>query len=68
MISSVKQDSWVDYLSRLFSIGGLSIPDYFIATILLWFLSVKVGWLPEIRYFVPGKIRRRISSFSCSRH
>ncbi len=53
VISSVKQDSWVDYLSRLFSIGGLSIPDYFIATILLWFLSVKVGWLPEIRYFVP---------------
>ena len=53
VISSVKQDSWVDYLSRLFSIGGLSVPDYFIATILLWFLSVKVGWLPEIRYFVP---------------
>ena len=53
VISSVKQDSWVDYVSRLFSIGGLSIPDYFIATILLWFLSVKVGWLPEIRYFVP---------------
>ena len=53
VLSSVKQDSWLDYLSRLFSIGGLSIPDYFIATILLWFLSVKVGWLPEIRYFVP---------------
>ena len=53
VISSVKQDSWVDYVARLFSIGGLSIPDYFIATILLWILSVKVGWLPEIRYYVP---------------
>ena len=53
VISSVKQDSWVDYVARLFSIGGLSIPDYFIATILLWVLSVKVGWLPEIRYYVP---------------
>ena len=53
VISSVKQDSWVDYVARLFSIGGLSIPDYFIATILLWVLSVKVGWLPEIRYYAP---------------
>ena len=53
VISSVKQDSWVDYVARLFSIGGLSIPDYFIATILLWILSVKVGWLPEIRYYAP---------------
>ena len=53
VISSVKQDSWVDYVARLFSIGGLSVPDYFIATILLWVLSVKVGWLPEIRYYVP---------------
>ena len=53
VISSVKQDSWVDYVARLFSIGGLSVPDYFIATILLWLLSVKVGWLPEIRYYAP---------------
>ena len=51
VLSAVKQDSWVDYVARLFSVMGLSVPDFFIATVLLWFLSVKVGWLPELGYF-----------------
>ena len=51
ILSAVKQDSIVDYIARLFAITGLSIPDYFIATMLLWFLAVKVGWLPEFGYY-----------------
>ncbi len=53
VISAVRQNSWVDYVSRLFSIMGLSIPDFWIATMLLLFLSLYVGWLPQFGWFVP---------------
>ncbi|MBM4198020.1 MAG: ABC transporter permease [Gammaproteobacteria bacterium] len=53
VISAVRQNSWVDYASRLFSIMGLSIPDFWIATMLLLFLSLYVGWLPQFGWFVP---------------
>ena len=53
IISAVRQDSWMDYVSRLFSITGLSFPDFFLATMLLYVLSVYVGWLPEFGYVTP---------------
>ena len=51
IIAAVKQDSWVDYVSRLFSVLGLSVPDFFTATVLLYILSVWVGWTPPFGYF-----------------
>ena len=51
IIAAVKQDSWIDYTSRFFSVLGLSVPDFFTATVLLYVLSVYVGWLPPFGYF-----------------
>ena len=51
IVSAVKQDTPVDYASRFFSVLGLSVPDYFIATVLLYGLSVWVGWLPQFGYY-----------------
>ena len=53
IISAVKQDSWMDYVARLFSITGLSVPDFFLATMLLYVLSVWIGWLPDFGYTPP---------------
>ena len=53
IVSAVKQDSWMDYIARLFSITGLSVPDFFLATMLLYVLSVWVGWLPDFGYTPP---------------
>jgi len=53
VISAVKQNSWIDYVARLFAITGLSLPDFWIATMLLLFLSVQVHWLPEFGWFNP---------------
>ena len=53
IVSAVKQDSWLDYVARLFSITGLSVPDFFLATMLLYVLSVWVGWLPDFGYTPP---------------
>ncbi len=53
VISAVKQNSWIDYVARLFAVTGLSLPDFWIATMLLLFLSVQVQWLPELGWYRP---------------
>ena len=53
VISAVKQDTWIDYVARLFSITGLSIPDFWIATVLLLILSLYIGWLPRFGWYPP---------------
>lgn len=53
VISAVKRNSPTDYAARMFAISGLSIPDFFIGTIVILWLSVYVGWLPEFGYFSP---------------
>lgn len=53
VLSAVKRDTWVDYSARLFSILGLSLPDFWLGTMLLLFLSLYVGWLPEFGWYPP---------------
>ncbi len=53
ILSAVKQNTWMDYAARMFSITGLSVPDFFLATMLLYVLSVWVGWLPAFGYIPP---------------
>ena len=53
ILSAVKQNTWMDYAARMFSITGLSVPDFFLATMLLYVLSVWVGWLPDFGYTPP---------------
>ena len=53
ILSAVKQNTWMDYVARMFSITGLSVPDFFLATMLLYVLSVWVGWLPSFGYTPP---------------
>lgn len=52
-ISAIKQDSWVDYIMRIVSIGGLSMPSFWLATILIMVLSRYFGWLPPLEYKEP---------------
>ena len=51
VLSAVKQGTWMDYGARLFAILGLSIPDFWLGTMVLLVLSVYVGWLPEFAWF-----------------
>ncbi len=53
VIAAVKQNTKVDYASRLFAILGLSIPEFWLGTMLLLFLSLQVGWLPRFGWFEP---------------
>lgn len=50
VISAVKQDTWVDYVLRVWSIGGLSLPSFFTATILIYFMLRVFHWIPPLEY------------------
>jgi peptide/nickel transport system permease protein len=48
VLSAVRQDTWMDYLGRLFSIGALSMPDFWLGTMAMLYLSIWFGWIPPI--------------------
>lgn len=50
VISAVRRDTGLDYSSRVFGLIGLSLPNFWIATLLLLFTSKMFGWVPSIRY------------------
>ena len=53
MIAAVRQDSWVDYLIRVISIGGLAIPSFWIGILCIMFLVIYFGWGPPLEYTPP---------------
>lgn len=50
VISAIRQNRLPDYSVRLFSIGGLSMPDFWVGTLLLLLPLLWWGWAPELRY------------------
>lgn len=49
-ISALKPNTPVDYLARMVSIFGLSVPEFVLATVIILVLSKYIGWLPPIGY------------------
>lgn len=52
IISAVRQDTWQDYLGRLFAIGGLSIPEFWLGTLFILGPLLWWNWMPPMG-FVP---------------
>jgi len=50
IVAAVKQDSPFDYFLRSSSIGFLSIPGFWIATLILVFGSIWFKWTPALEY------------------
>jgi len=46
IISAVKQYSKVDYFLTTFNFVGISIPQFWLALMLVYLFAVKLGWLP----------------------
>ncbi|MEX1022809.1 MAG: ABC transporter permease [Dehalococcoidia bacterium] len=53
VIAAVKQDSWADYLSRMIAVVGISVPNFFLATLVIIYGSLWVGWFPPQGYRNP---------------
>lgn len=48
VVAALKQNTWADYLLRSFSIFGLSVPGFYLATQLLGVLAKEWQWIPPI--------------------
>ena len=47
-ISAIRQDTFLDYVLRLLSIGGLSVPNFWVATVVIVFGARWFGYLPPL--------------------
>jgi peptide/nickel transport system permease protein len=50
VLSAVKQDTASDYLARFFAILGLSLPDFWLATVAITVLAIWVQWIPPVGF------------------
>jgi len=50
IFSAIRQDTWLDYLFRSGAIGGLSIPGFWMATVVIVAASIWWQWVPPMRY------------------
>ena len=50
VLSAVKQDTASDYLARFFAVLGLSLPDFWLATVVITFLAIWVQWIPPVGF------------------
>lgn len=50
VISAVKRETSMDYVSRIVGLIGLSLPNFWLATLILLFTSKAFGWVPPIQY------------------
>jgi len=50
IVSATRQDTASDYVGRLIAISGLSMPDFWIATLAITFLAIWFQWIPRIGF------------------
>lgn len=50
VLSAVRQDTMGDYVGRTIAILGISIPGFWVATMIFVFPSIYLGWTPEMKY------------------
>jgi peptide/nickel transport system permease protein len=49
-LAAVKQDTWVDYVVRIFSIAGLAIPSFWLGIIIILAFVIYFHWLPPLTF------------------
>lgn len=46
VLAAVYRDRWPDFLVRILTVGGLALPQFWIALVLLWIFAATLHWLP----------------------
>ena len=50
VLAAVKRNSWADYSATIFTLLGISIPNFLLATLLVLCFSFWLKWLPPIGF------------------
>ena len=48
IIAALKQDTWVDYAVRVFSIAGLAMPSFWLGILMILTMLIFFKWLPPM--------------------
>src|ERR671936_2404541 len=48
VLAALKQDTWVDYAVRVFSIAGLATPSFWLGILMILTMLVLFNWLPPM--------------------
>jgi peptide/nickel transport system permease protein len=49
-LAALFRDTWIDYLTRIITIGGLSIPSFWFGMLIMITLLALFNWLPPITF------------------
>jgi len=50
VLSATRQDKLSDYVGRLVAISGLSLPDFWLGTLVITFAAIWFSWIPPLGY------------------
>jgi peptide/nickel transport system permease protein len=50
VLAALKQDTWVDYAVRMFSIAGIATPSFWLGIVMILVLLIVFRWLPPMVY------------------
>ncbi|MFW6075585.1 MAG: ABC transporter permease [Chloroflexota bacterium] len=53
VISAIKRDTALDFGARISGLVGLSVPNFWLATLMLLATSTLIGWTPSLSYISP---------------
>jgi peptide/nickel transport system permease protein len=53
VISAIRQDTTLDYVLRVFSLAGLSLPSFWLGMVIILALVSWAGWIPPMLYVSP---------------
>jgi len=53
VLAAIRQDSYIDHISRIFAVGGLSLPDFWVGTLMLLLPLIWWNWTFQTIYTDP---------------
>jgi peptide/nickel transport system permease protein len=48
ILAAIKQDTWIDYAVRVFSIAGLAMPSFWLGIVMILIMLIVFKWLPPM--------------------
>ena len=49
-LAALKQDTWVDYFVRIFSIAGLAMPSFWLGIVIILAFLILFQWMPPLTF------------------
>jgi len=53
VVSAIRHNTWLDYVLRVFSVLGLSVPVFWLGLMVMLFLVRAFTWSPELQWISP---------------